>query len=327
MSFDRAVDAILGARSILCSCHQRPDADALGSTLALARALKGLSKEVTVYIPDALNSSIAFLPKEGEVLRALPDDSSFDLLMMSDTAARSLLPAGLPKGVPMLLLDHHAVHDLFGEITVRDVDVASTGELALELIDRLYERAFDTPPALTLEIAEPLYAAIVADTGGFRYAGTRPGTLRAGARLLEAGVDPSKIAELLFERWPLGRFRLLAVLIDRMEILYDGRVTLVEVTRALLDELGADDDMLDGLINYGRKLEGVQLTVLISEAEAGEGGVELKIGLRSRGDIDSAALASAFGGGGHRYAAGARSPLPMSELRKRLLAEIDKVIG
>jgi len=116
-------------------------------------------------------------------------------------------------------------------------------------------------------------------------------------------------------------------LIDRMQILYDGRVTLVEQRRALLDGLGADDDMLDGLINYGRKLDGVQLAVLISEAETSSGGIELKIGLRSRGAIDSASLAAAFGGGGHRYAAGARSPLNISELRKRLLGEIDKVIG
>lgn len=326
MNFDGAVDAILGSRAILCSCHQRPDADALGSTLAIARALRSLRRDATVYIPDALNPSIAFLAHDGEITRSLPEAARFDLLVICDTAARSLLPPGLPDDVPMIVLDHHAIHDEFGEIILRDIDSASTGELALGLIDRLYERVFRTPPALMYEVAEPLYAAIVGDTGGFRYAGTRPATLRAGARLLEAGVDPSKIAEQLFERWPLARFRLLAAMLERMELLFDGRVALFEVSRALLENVGADEDMLDGLINYGRKLDGVQIAVLLSELPDGEG-AGIKVGIRSRGNADSAALAARFGGGGHRYAAGARTPGPLTAVRAHLdreLAEIFK---
>lgn len=330
MNFQGAVDAILRSRAILCSCHQRPDADALGSTLAIARALKAISKEPTVYVPDSLSSAIAFLPEAGEIVRALPLEGEFDLIIISDTAARSLLPPGLPEGVPMLVLDHHAVHDVFGEIILRDTAAASTGELALQLIDHLYERAYDSAsegaPPLTRAIAEPLYAAIVADTGGFRYAGTRPETLRVGARLLEAGVDPAKVAEHLFERWPAGRFRLLAALLEDMELLHGGRVALFEITRALLAEREADDDMVEGLINYGRMLEGVDLAILLWEFETNDG-VEIKLSLRSRGEIDSAAIAAKLDGGGHRYAAGAQTPGALHEVRARLMAEVDKVFA
>ncbi|NLE49703.1 MAG: hypothetical protein GX614_15000 [Sandaracinaceae bacterium] len=329
MNFSEAVDALLQARAILCSCHQRPDADALGSALAIARALKHLAKDASVYIPDPLNPALAFLPHPDEIQRALPTERDFDLVVVTDTAARSLLPEGLPKGVPQLIIDHHLIHDDFGEIVLRDTEAASTGEIVLGLLDRVFDAHLEVRSAapaawLTQDIAEPIYAAIVADTGGFRYAGTKPETLRAGARLLEAGVDPARVSEHLFERWPLGRFRLLAALLDRMELLYGGRVAYFEVPRALLEAKGADDDMLDGLINYGRMLDGVQLAILLWEFETGER-LDVKLSLRSRAEIDSAALAATLGGGGHRYAAGARVRGTLTEVRARVMSELEEV--
>ncbi len=165
--------------------------------------------------------------------------------------------------------------------------------------------------------ATPLYAALVADTGGFRYPSTRARVLRMGAELIDGGADPWHVAYELFEGWQPSRLRLLGAVLDSLEVSLDGRLALMFVTREMLEDCAADDDMVEGMVNYGRMLRGVEVAALVWEFETPDG-LQTKVSLRSRGEADVAALAMQLGGGGHRAAAGSQVSMSLEATAEKV---------
>lgn len=308
------LDLVRRGRRFLVTCHLRPDADALGSALGWAAILRAYGKEAEVYTADRPPRSLEFLPGLDRVLHTLPiAQTPFDASFVMDAAAAALVPP-LPRPVcgPVVMIDHHAAHDDFGDLVLREPDACATGVLVLRLMREL---GMERVPA---DAAKPLYAAVVADTGGFRYVGTNAETMRLGAELLEAGADPWETAYNLFEGWEAERMKLLGAVLDRMDLECDGRVAVLEVSRAVLREAGADDEMVEGMVNYGRMLRGVEIAVLLWEQPASAGPVT-KVSLRSSGSADVAAIAKALSGGGHRAAAGASVTGPLEVARERVI--------
>lgn len=300
MSREDALRVVREGRRFAVTCHRRPDADALGSALGWAAALRSIGKEAVVYSVDPPPRMLRFLAI-GEVER-VPPTGTFDACFVMDAAARALVPA-MPDGLegPVVMFDHHAAHDDFGDVILREPDAAATGVVVVRVMRELGIEGF--PPG----VAAPLYAAIVADTGGFRYPATSPETLRLAAELVEAGAVPWDTAYHLFEGWEPARMKLLGAILDDMEVLLDGRLALQRVTREMLARLEADDEMVEGMVNYGRMLEGVEIAALLWEMEK-DGKRETKVSLRSSGDADVSRIAAALDGGGHRSAAGANVP-------------------
>jgi phosphoesterase RecJ-like protein len=320
----RAVELIQRGRRFLLTCHVRPDGDALGSMLGLASILRALGKEVVMYNSDPVPSYLTFLPGADQVLRALPPDAAFDATFVTDTASRSLLPAGLPppdRSGPLVVIDHHAAHDGFGDVPVREVDAVATGEVVLRLMRDL---GVARVPA---DAATPLYTAIVTDTGGFRYQGTSAETMRLGAELIEAGAEPWTVAYNVFEGWAPERLRLLGAVLETLRTECEGRVATLLVTREMLGRLGADDDMVEGLVNYARMLRGVEIAALVWEWHPRDGAPQVKLSLRSRGRADVSRVAVALGGGGHRAAAGATLAGDVDRARARVVAEAAREIA
>lgn len=297
MTRARAVELVRSGARFLVTCHVRPDADALGSALGFAAILRSLGKDVTVYAEDGVPPLLAFLEGHERVAAALPEDR-FDATFVMDAAARELVPRLPPpeRSGPVVIIDHHAAADGFGDVIVREIDAVATGEVVLRMMESLGVKQ------VPRDAAQPIYAAIVADTGGFRYSGTNPTTHRLAAQLLDQGVDPWDVASHLFERWAPERMALLGEVLRAMKLELGGRVAIVAVDREMMARTGATDDMIEGMVNYGRMLEGVEIAALLWVPEAGG---DVKISLRSAGRADVAALAVAFGGGGHRAAAGA----------------------
>ncbi len=320
---DEAVRMVQQGQRFLVGCHRRPDADAFGSALGFAAVLKQLGKDVTLYVPDELSLPLHYLVHCMPRVRELPADATFDSTWVMDTAAKTLLPDGLPdyetRG-PLIIVDHHAAHDDVGDLKLRDTDACSTGEVICTLAREL--DVWPLPP----EAATPLYAAIVADTGGFRYPATKPKTLRLGAELLEAGADPWEAAYELFEGWEEPRMKLLAAILDTLEVSECGRLATLLVTRKMLADVGGNDDMVEGMVNYGRMLRGVEIAALLWEWPA-EGGLDTKISLRSRGTADISLIAVALGGGGHRNAAGAQCSEDLETVRVRIRREALAILG
>ena len=319
MSRARAIELVRGGQRFLLTCHLRPDGDALGSMLGLAAILRELGKDVVMFNVDPVPEYLRFLPRSAEVLRAAPMDVTFDATFVTDTAARSLLPHALPPPSvtgPWVMIDHHAAHDDFGDVIVRETDAVATGEVVLRLMADL---GISRVPA---DAAVPLYTAIVTDTGGFRYQGTTPTTLRLAADLVEAGADPWTVAYNVFEGWAPARMKLLGVVLETLLTSHEGRVATLTVTREMMARTQADDDMVEGLVNYARMLSGVEVASLVWEwRPAADGSPVTKVSLRSRGNVDVSRVAVALGGGGHRSAAGATVPGSVDEVRARVLAE------
>lgn len=167
MSLGDAVEIIGRGSRFLVACHRRPDADALGSAMGLAAVLRSLGKEAVVYVPEVLPETVRFLDDAGTLTRELDPKDRFDATFLTDTASAQLLPNRFPDSDvsgPVVVLDHHAAHDAFGDVVVRDLEAAATGEVVVQLAEAL------GVAELPAEAAEPLYAALVADTGG---SGTR----------------------------------------------------------------------------------------------------------------------------------------------------------
>ncbi len=313
MSRAEAARLIHAGQRFLVTCHVRPDADALGSAIGFAGILRAIGKDAIVYSDGGVPPMLSFL-EGGEDVRAELPEGRFDATFVMDAAACELVPQ-LPKRErtgPLVVVDHHAAHGEFGDLVVREIDAVATGEVVLRLMHSL--GLSEVPP----RVAQPIYAAIVADTGGFRYSGTNATTHRLAAQLLERGVDPWHVASNLFEKWAPERMALLGEVLRGMQIDEDGKLAIVCVDAAMMKRSRATDDMIEGMVNYCRMLDGVEIAALLWVPN---GGRDVKISLRSAGRADVAEVAVALGGGGHRAAAGASVSGDLASATARLRAE------
>ncbi|MDH3726953.1 MAG: DHH family phosphoesterase [Myxococcales bacterium] len=324
---ERAIQMAQDGERFLVACHRRPDADSLGSALGLIAMLRAMGKEATLFMAESIPASLQFLVENEKGVGSFDKGVRFDATWVMDIAAKKLLPLGLPGPEvtgPVIVVDHHHAHDDVGDVVVRDTNAAATGEVVVNLMEAV--GMTDLPPGA----ATPLYAAIVSDTGGFRYASTRPETLRLGAKLVENGADPWQVAYQLFERWEPERLKLLAELISTLQMAFDGRVAIMRVTRKMLADCGANDDMVEGMVNYARRVEGAEIGVLLWEwpvLEHGSNRIETKISLRSSGKADVSRIAQALHGGGHRAAAATQLDITIDEADERLRAELVEYFG
>jgi phosphoesterase RecJ-like protein len=205
------------------------------------------------------------------------------------------------------IVDHHLTEERNGSYHYIDSNYAATGEMVVELFD-----AAGVP--LDHAVAECIYVALSTDTGNFRYANTTPRSHRIAARLIEAGISVREITSRVIDTMTLGKFRLLSRLLDRAEMGAGGRVAHAYITEDDLIETAALPEDVDGLINYLRNLEGVELAILFRQSEP----QLTKVSFRSQPAINSAKISQFFGGGGHAMAAGASLPWPLDEARARL---------
>ncbi|MCP4676824.1 MAG: 30S ribosome-binding factor RbfA [Deltaproteobacteria bacterium] len=293
---EKALDRLISeADSILVVTHRNPDGDAIGSLLGLSGILGLLGKTTTAYCPDGIPKVLSFLEGATQITRKLDEDESFDLTILLDTADEALAPEGLPSAPrrgTLFVIDHHLKHGDLGDIVIRR-EASAVGEI-------LFELARELVWPMDQGIAMCLYTSIVADTGSFRYSSTTPSTHRAAAELLAAGARPWPVATSLYESFPLKRQRLLAEVLSTLKINEDGRFAQLYSTPDMLAKVGADKEDLDGMINFGRSVSGVEIAAMFRVQAGGD----IKVSFRSKGRINVAELAARFDGGGHRNASG-----------------------
>lgn len=308
-------ELILRGSRFAVTCHRRPDGDALGSALGLASILRALGKEAVVFHPDPIPLSLKFLVADRPLAAPPEEPERFDATFVTDTAAAALLPEPFPpKSVtgPIVILDHHFTATEVGDLVLRDTQACATGAVVWSLIGPLGLKA------VPKDAATPLYTSVVADTGGFRYPNTDAAALRMGAELLDAGADPWEVAYNLFEGWPPERVGLIRDVLGTLKRSDDGRLSILRVTRDVMDASGATDELVDGLVDYGRRIRGVEIAVLLWELPSRDGKPVAKVSLRSHGAMDVSAIAKEFGGGGHRVAAAAEVIMTLDELEAQV---------
>jgi phosphoesterase RecJ-like protein len=310
--------ALRGHDRFLVTSHENPDGDALGSLLAMHLALRQLGKDSVMYLagPSPLPGEYGFLALD-ELHRELPDDHAERVLVAVDCAQASRIggdPAVLERAPLTVNIDHHHDNTRFGDVNLVAATASSTGELLTDLF-----RELGVP--LTPELAEPLYTALVTDTGRFQYANTTPKALRLAADLVEAGADVHKVFQGVYESVQFAKLKLLARALERAEVHEGGRVVVSYLLRSDFPEVGAAEPYSEGIIDYLRAVEGAELAVLIREPPR-DGSPVRKVSLRSSVDeTDVSAIARLSGGGGHRQAAGFSSDLSIGEITRFVVDE------
>lgn len=291
--------------------HVHPDADVLGTLLALGQALEARGWTVTYGGPHAPPQALHFLPGIDRYAQLARVDAPLDLAVLTDCPnpdrTEGLLAQARRAGARIVNIDHHHDNRRYGDINWIEPRAAATGEMMHSLLV-----ALEAP--VTRAIATNLFTAIHTDTGSFRYSNVTPETFRIAGALVTAGADPAFVSNQLYERRPAEALRLLGEVLARIQVSPDGQMSWLALPEGAAPEsfIEAED-----LVNYPRSVASVRVACLLRERD----GV-VKVSLRGKGDVDVSRIAARFGGGGHPNAAGCTVPGPLEQATQSVLAAV-----
>ena len=288
--YQEAWQMITQSRYITLISHINPDGDALGSSLSLYPILRDMGKKVTVVnVTSPLPIRYDFLPNFDKIKTTLP--TRIDLLISFDCGSFDRLGID-PVDAPLINVDHHVTNTRYGTLNLIDEDLPSASSVVLKL---LHENNIP----LRRDVATCIYTALAEDTGFFSYENVTAHTFEIAAELIAAKADPVTVAKNLKERNSLAKLRLEAVTIEKLQLVNQAMVGYAILTLEDFARTGALRSDSDACVDIIRSLATVEMAILLIEEDAG-----YKISLRSKGSIDVSQIATAFGGGGHKRAAG-----------------------
>lgn len=304
------VRAILANRRFIVTTHVRPDGDALGSLLAMAFMLRRMGRQADAYCQDPVPHLYAFLPGADTVLRGVPPNSRHDAAILLDCGDLPRVGPQLARKIrelPMVIsIDHHATSKPFGHACWIEPGASSTCEMLFDLFGHL-------PAAVDPEIATHLYTGMLTDTGSFRFSNTNRRVLEIAAKLVEAGAEPARIAERVFDSALPQTLKLLARVLSTVSFHADNQLATAELSLGMLEETSTTPAESEGFINHLRSVEPVRMAMMFREDESGV----VHVSTRSKGSVDVAAFAQRHGGGGHKRAAAFRVRGGIQEVRRR----------
>lgn len=299
---------------VLVACHRSPDGDACGSAHALAFALRKMGKCARVFCPDPFGEKFSYLTAAEEGLFCFEAEHFITV----DIASPEMLCGAEFSDRIDVVIDHHRINTVSGKYRLIDPERASCAEIVLELLKEM-KIPFDS------YLAASLYTGIATDTGCFRYSNTNENTFLAAAFLsqyAEKGAFYS-INKQMFETKSMLQIKLEAYAAEKMELFGGGKIAALSVSAEMQKKLGAVYSDLDHLINVIRQIEGVQVSLVAKEREAGE----YKVSVRSEEGFDASEFCRFFGGGGHRAAAGCTLLGGEAEVMKKLLLKAEEILN
>jgi phosphoesterase RecJ-like protein len=312
----RACEVLRSAERVLLTSHRRPDGDGTGSMAGLASLLRARGKTAVIYSVDPIARRYKWLPLVASTVQTISFDERFDCTVVVDCADVTLLGDTLPPPEVrghLITLDHHASGHPFGDIAVWDPAAAAVGVL-------VHRIAVHEGWPVTIEAAVPLYVSLISDTGGFRHANTNAEALSVAAALIRAGVVPSAIAASLEERPSPGKLRLLGAVLSTLELHCAGRVGVLSVTTDMVEGARASWEDIEGMVNWARNVDGVQVGVLLTTAKGGG----VRVSMRSRSEkVDVGKVCLGLGGGGHPGAGGCHIAGDLAVTKDRVVRALD----
>ena len=322
---EAVVERIRSARNVLAVGHENPDADTLGSTLAVCRLVERGGARATAVFADPIPPIYNFVA-DVERARTDPDpEAGYDLLVVSDCGTLDRIGAvrerhpELFERLPRVVIDHHASNGSTGPTDWIEPDSAATCEMTALLAVRLGVALSDGDGAL----AGQLMAGIVMDTATFAHPNTTPRTLAVSAALVEAGAPLSDISRRLYRSKPDAQLRLFGRVLARLETDADGRIIHASLFDADLEATGAIPAQSEGIIDLLAQSEEADVAIVFKEA-----GPATRISVRTKpGGVDATVLTGAFGGGGHARAAGATIAGSVDIARPAVLAEARRLVA
>ncbi len=306
---------ILRRQRFLLTSHARPDGDSIGSQLAMAFALDRLGKEVRIVNADPAPDHYQDFPGMERIEiagRVTPDVDAVIVMECSDLSRSGV--AGLENQF-IINIDHHAGNLLYGALNWHDESAAACGEMVFDLI-----RALGVP--MSLEIATHIYLAILTDTGSFHHSHITPRTFDICRQTVEAGVVPATMARRVFDSNSFGKLKLIGALLDSMELLDQGRLAVLYMDDRMLEACGCTNNDTEGLINLPLTAREIQAVVFFKAGPDGE----MRVSMRSKYDVDVRRVASHFGGGGHKNAAGFTVNGSLESVRPGILSRLVEAV-
>ena len=322
-SLAQIASALRDAKRIVVTTHAKPDGDAIGSVIALCRALTAMGKTAEPWVMPPLMDSLNVLingthvhlhGKDGDPLPAEPDR-----VVVVDTGAWSQLDPLRkwlePRREKTIVIDHHLRGDEIGAMLFVDTDAAATAEIIADLIDVMGVK-YD------LVMANALYVGIASDTGWFRFSNCRPRTHELAARLMREGVDHAQLYITLEQAERHEKLALIIRALDSLKMVARGRAAIMTLRDADFKETGARLEETERLVDIPQVVQAVQVVVLLTEMSDGT----IRFSFRSKpgpGEVDVNEMARAFGGGGHARAAGAKMKATLDEAQTKLITAIE----
>lgn len=308
MTLDNILEEIKKAESIVILTHENPDGDAVGSSIAMYLGLKKLGKTPDIIIPEFPR---AFENLPGiENIKKESDIENYDLAIALDTASIKMLN-GYSKyfedAKTKIVIDHHSSNTMFGDYNYVDQDSPACAQLLLVLFNYLNIE-------VSKEIGTDILAGIITDTGGFRYDGVTAETFELVAGLCQKGVKVSKVYQKVFASTSKSKFFLHRIALDRLELLDNEKIAFTYITKNDENSVGAENGDYDGIVEQGRDIEGVEISIFLRETEKG-----IKASLRSKDYVNVSELCRIFGGGGHIRAAGCTIPGTIEQVKTQIL--------
>jgi phosphoesterase RecJ-like protein len=327
--FRSMIDRLSRCKRVLVTTHVRPDGDALGTSAALVLGMRKVGIEAEVLLLSRLPRKYAFVFQDNAIVSYNAEEGwpgelkleRFDALLVADTGTWSQLP-GLREKIDgwagqKLVLDHHLTQENWADEKLVVTQAAAAGEIAAELLD-----AWQVP--IDLPIAAALFLAVASDTGWFQFSNTRPYTMRLAARLMETGINTDEMYQLLYQNERAERVALQTRAQQSLQLLLDGRLAVMTVSNEDFEQTRADVPDTENLINIPLQIRTVEVSMLLTEPK--EPG-QIRVSLRSKGQVDVARFAEKFGGGGHARASGLKLDGPLGVAKERLVGAMTSQMG
>lgn len=315
---DNLIKLFKKSRSFIIASHMNPEGDAIASSLAMAYFLKKEKKQVWIYNSDKIPEQFSFLPYFKDIKNCLPNEH-FDAAIIVDTARLELVGAEfknfLKNNVGICIkIDHHTTNEKFGNIEIIMPEACSTGEVIYDILTIMKYK-------IDIDLANCIYTAIFTDTGGFHFPNSTINAFTIASKMVQVGVRPWVIYEYLYDHQKVESIKLLARVLNTLDVRFNGKIASIYVTGEMLKSTGTSKKDTEGLINYPRSINGVKIAVMFREDNSG-----VKVSLRSKGDIDVAKIAEKYGGGGHKGAAAFIYKEDIKVTIKKILKDLEKYI-
>ena len=323
-AYQQALELIDKATNILVTTHTKPDGDACGCVAALTQVLRSRGRTVQPVLLSAAPEWYRFLFDE-EIPVLKTDEQvdqliagalgEFDLIVIADTNSVSQLPRFerylRQATAPVVVIDHHVTSDGLGRVELVDPTAAAAGLVTYEFLQ------FAGWP-IAEKTAEALFVAIATDTGWFQFNNTDSRTYRRSAELIDLGAAPAQIYDKLYHNFSYPRFKLMQAMLDRLELHLDDRYAVQYILQEDFAQTGATPQDTENLINECHRIGSVLVSTLLIELKD----ERVRCSLRSRGAVDVSEIATKYGGGGHKMAAGTFLPGPIEHDKQLILDEV-----
>ena len=291
--------------------HIHPDADVLGTLLALGETLATRGWRVVEGGPHPAPALLSFLPGVERYRTLASVEGAFDVVVLTDCPSplrtEGLIEQARATGATILNVDHHHDNRRYGDVNWIDPEAAATGEMVYRLL-----MALGGP--VTPAMATNLFTAIHTDTGSFRYSNVTDETFRIAGALVVAGADPAFVSNALYERRQADSLRWLGESLRRIEVSSDGKLAWLSLAHGVVPESFIE---AEELVNYPRSIGSVRVACFLRQL-----GGHVKVSLRGKGDVDVSQVAARFGGGGHPNAAGCTIPGALEAVTRDVLTAV-----